>query len=187
MPLSRTLSVRGSVPTSISICRSDASTSRSLFRNASSRSLSSASLALETNSRRNESLLEYTEWTSKSSSCRASARNSNCSTCAVMRFRSIRKRSTTDTGKDNTQRVPSQRRGQRELQSESIAASRLQQSRSAQTSRSTAHMRRCPVRSASPHHSKYGYHELPSVSQRPVEQSSQERLGLAGRADGWRG
>ena len=73
MPLSRTVSVRGSVPTAISMCRSEVSTSRSLFRSASSRSLSSASLALEISSRRKESLLEYTEWTSKSSSWRASA------------------------------------------------------------------------------------------------------------------
>src|SRR6185312_9343598 len=48
MPLSRTVRVRASLSTSISMCRSEVSTSRSLFRSASSRSLSSASNAFET-------------------------------------------------------------------------------------------------------------------------------------------
>ena len=73
MPLSRTIRVRGSLSTAISMWRSEVSTSRSLLRSVSSRSLSSASLAFEINSRRKDSLLEYTEWTNKSRSWRASA------------------------------------------------------------------------------------------------------------------
>ncbi|CNM36042.1 Uncharacterised protein [Mycobacterium tuberculosis] len=58
IPLSRTVSVRAALSTSISMCRSEVSTSSSLLRSASSRSLSSASEAFEISSRRNESLLE---------------------------------------------------------------------------------------------------------------------------------
>ncbi|CFS45526.1 Uncharacterised protein [Mycobacterium tuberculosis] len=58
MPLSRTVRVLAALSASISMCRSEVSTSRSLFRSASIRSLSSASEAFEINSRRNASLLE---------------------------------------------------------------------------------------------------------------------------------
>jgi hypothetical protein len=58
MPLSRTVRVRASGSTSISMCRSDVSTSRSLLRIDSRRSLSSASEALEISSRRKMSLFE---------------------------------------------------------------------------------------------------------------------------------
>ena len=73
MPLSRMVRVRASLSTTISMARSEVSTSRSLLRKASSRTLSSASDAFEISSRRKESLLEYTEWTIRSSSWRVSA------------------------------------------------------------------------------------------------------------------
>ena len=58
MPLSRIVSVRASASGSRTMCRSDTSACRSLSRKVSSRSLSSASDALDTSSRRNTSRFE---------------------------------------------------------------------------------------------------------------------------------
>ncbi len=58
MPLSRTVSVRASLSMSISMCGSDTSASSESSQSFSRRSLSSASEALETSSRRKTSLFE---------------------------------------------------------------------------------------------------------------------------------
>src|SRR5690242_10911620 len=91
MPLSRTVSVFASLSYSMSMCRSPSPSSNSGLPMASKRSLSQASEALETSSRRKISLCEYSECVTRRKTCATSASKGRVSVVLFMAIDSSRK------------------------------------------------------------------------------------------------
>lgn len=85
MPLSVMVMVRASVSKATRTSRLGASSNKAALFRPSNRSLSQASDALDTSSRKKMSGLEYSEWVTRCSSCATSAWNDRV--CLLMGFR----------------------------------------------------------------------------------------------------